>query len=1046
MSCDILSLLSPKQSFANAIAKQDSLWRLLWVLERPEENEKATTSKSVQITDRLQRGWTLLESLSASPSIATKLVRSSGWLELLGIMAGYETFTKRFESRLGAAKTLSRLLWDTNTGPFADPLLQRFLPPALVVVLKEEGPDVMLKLFDQDSETPELIWNGTMRNQLRGALAEQLDSFVKGRVEPDADMPEFLLSQGAGAKYKNLEGELYIGGVYVRLFLKEPTFNLRDPTSFLEKLMIRWSHELDMITETVGRGRDHEPTSGKGAIMEAQQDTLQLVTSASVYLCKVRDSLCDKLAQWGYMAQSVSKMREVLACELIGTPLLSIMRILHVASNRLVNVEALAISGGSDGTSGVVKYTIDAIGGEPLHKDSAFMVDVLLKIYKKALGDVKKASKGMSTSALENSATAIPQLVQGAAAQQYSSGPTDSAAFHAMAPSPAPGLEPVRKTAGKAKIEHPLDHPLAFGGGPEVSSNYQAAAAQSGVRSSGSYRQPAQPASTASQSSGYSMQSSGSVNALSYRSQSNSGNNAHREHPLASPLPAGNHPINHPLSHPAGHIASSDRHTYSPEQHYPSTQVAASLRYGSVNPRSSLNHGQQKQDAAQYGSSPHFPSGSMSVPAGRPTTNSYSGTNAPSGTRSDPSQEYGRVAVPLPQPSVNASSRQSEQNISSLHNQIAPSPVTQSPAPSASYSARGMMSGAYADSRPLQSPLPPAPSGAGSLQGAGDPLSTMQYASFSPQQHQTQFGNPPYRAAMQSSFGTPEPVQSRQPESFMQGFAAAQGIGSPEGLTAPNNVQYGSATATEHLFPSAQGAGAPAGMMPPTNVQYGSTPFAGASPGTSNAQYGYNQVPGAQSGMSAPINEQYGSAQGVGAPAAMSVPSNVQYESAQGASAPAGTLAGTLAAAPAPATQYRPTPIEGSGIDARSTITPKQAAEQQMLCTAGAPGSAQGRIALLQSALACKLCKFLVEGVLENPGLSSIKDPAAAKVHSVELLKLLTMDPGYGLKFKLILDDMPAWKKYKSQDHSLFITGAEQKADYFLTDGDKEATKLLTEK
>lgn len=150
--------------------------------------------------------------------------------------------------------------------------------------------------------------------------------------------------------------------------------------------------------------------------------------------------------------------------------------------------------------------------------------------------------------------------------------------------------------------------------------------------------------------------------------------------------------------------------------------------------------------------------------------------------------------------------------------------------------------------------------------------------------------------------------------------------------------------------------------------------------------------------------------------------------------------------APAAARPYRPTPVEGSGIDARSAPTPKQKAEQQILSNAGAPGSAQGRIALLQSALACELPKFVVEGVLENPTLANVKDPAATKVHGVELLKLLTMDPGYGLKFKLILDELPAWKKYKSQDHSLFITGAEQKADYFLTDGDnKEPAKLLTE-
>jgi len=144
--------------------------------------------------------------------------------------------------------------------------------------------------------------------------------------------------------------------------------------------------------------------------------------------------------------------------------------------------------------------------------------------------------------------------------------------------------------------------------------------------------------------------------------------------------------------------------------------------------------------------------------------------------------------------------------------------------------------------------------------------------------------------------------------------------------------------------------------------------------------------------------------------------------------------------------QYRPTPVEGSGVDARSKEDPKGAAEQQAMSSGGAPGAAQGRLALLQQALTCKLCEFLVNGVLENPKLADVKDPASTKVHAIELLKLLTMDPGFGPKFKLILDDLPAWKKYRSQDHSLFITGHEQKTDYFLTDGGSgETKKMLTE-
>ena len=140
------------------------------------------------------------------------------------------------------------------------------------------------------------------------------------------------------------------------------------------------------------------------------------------------------------------------------------------------------------------------------------------------------------------------------------------------------------------------------------------------------------------------------------------------------------------------------------------------------------------------------------------------------------------------------------------------------------------------------------------------------------------------------------------------------------------------------------------------------------------------------------------------------------------------------------------TVTEGDGVDARTKTTPKEEAEKRTTAVSGAPGAADGRVALLQSALVCELPRFLVDDVLENSTLANIKDPAAAKVHAVELVKLLTDDPGYGMKFQMVLEELPAWKKYKSQDHSLFITGPEQKSDYFLTDGSNgEPTKLLTQ-
>lgn len=89
----------------------------MWILERPGgSDDSSLDSQSQNDLLKKQRGWTFLESLSSSPSIAPKILESSAWLELLGILVGYSEFTKVWIARNGAAKILSRLLWDPKTG------------------------------------------------------------------------------------------------------------------------------------------------------------------------------------------------------------------------------------------------------------------------------------------------------------------------------------------------------------------------------------------------------------------------------------------------------------------------------------------------------------------------------------------------------------------------------------------------------------------------------------------------------------------------------------------------------------------------------------------------------------------------------------------------------------------------------------------------------------------------------------------------------------------------------------------------------------------
>ena len=267
--------------------------------------------------------------------------------------------------------------------------MKRFLPATLTVRLKED-PEAMLRSFDGDADTPELIWDASMRSALRNAIEKQLEAIMQARKANDGSYNAFVLPPEALVRYPNLDRELYLGGVYVSRFLKEPTYNLRDPTAFLELLLQRWTKELEIYTSW----DSGILTATDTALITADQDVLELVTTASVFLCKVRDSLCDKLAGWGYMSRSIMFLDQVLKKDLAGTPLLCIIRLLHVASDRMVNVEAMALVGQSDGTAGIVDFAVKAIGRQSLHPDSAFMIEFLKKTFRVALGDLKRGTAG----------------------------------------------------------------------------------------------------------------------------------------------------------------------------------------------------------------------------------------------------------------------------------------------------------------------------------------------------------------------------------------------------------------------------------------------------------------------------------------------------------------------------------------------------------------------------------------------------------------------------------------------------------------------------
>jgi hypothetical protein len=797
----------------------------------------------------------------------------------------------------------------------------------------------MLEVFDLDSDTPELIWNGAMRADLRKVIGIVLDDVVTKQRDVQGS---FTLPANVTVHYVAIESELFIGGVYVGRFLKEPTFSLRDPTAFLEHLLQRWAKELQAFTVPRTTDRVFPPANPP----RAEHDVLNNVTTAIVFLCRLRNNLCDKLAEWGYISRMLQFLEVVLERDLVGTPLLSVIRLLHVAAGRMVNVEALSLEGQGDNHRGVVRSTMRSINSDPLHEDCAFMVEFIKKIYDVGLGDVK-SSLMSSTSMFRE-----PAIVR-------------------FGPSPSPGEGPVRKRVDD------WENPLAMMG-PPPTTQQMLLPIPSNLNSFTANNSAMDGENSLYQPHGTTLGSTSTMNST-YLGQPH---NIFGAHPPVLPSQT--------------FMPSSVIQSHSGDQTYHQSYLQRSLASQRLQPPS----GNQGQSFA--------PSHAGATPA-HPYQQSYH--QGP--TDQPPRQAYGPPAPP------SQDQRHYQQPVQAF-------PGSAQHDLNASYRSPQFYQGAPAQALPQVYEQPAQPKrGQDQRQVQTYGGSSQHYAHPSrPNQqvhHQTASIQPP-----QQHYHQPGPIQP--PQQFHQQPAQSHELYRTEHVNVPQQMRT-EQTQSGMRTPVVERTGAPhmaqTSYMPAAmNAGYTNQHAHEVGPSHIHGQ-GFQQNLLAQQGQLQDrfreTNQQAGS---------------VMYASNDP----------VVETVPEPTypQQYRPTPIEGTGIDARTQEDPRASAEQQSMSTAGAPGAAQGRIALLQQALDSDLCEFLVNDVLENPGLASVRDPAAAKVHSIALLKLLGSDPGYGPKFKLILSGLPAWNKYKSQDHSLLITGHEQKADYFLTDGGAAEKKLLT--
>lgn len=124
----------------------------------------------------------------------------------------------------------------TPENPVTREILEKLLTPYLANQFSNEKPEEILKTLNSNSETPYLVWNNGTRAELIDFLKEKRQT----RGECDLDV-------GENFEYSVHKGELKIGGIFIRIYNKQPTYQIENPKCFASDLLKFLSEQYEYL-------------------------------------------------------------------------------------------------------------------------------------------------------------------------------------------------------------------------------------------------------------------------------------------------------------------------------------------------------------------------------------------------------------------------------------------------------------------------------------------------------------------------------------------------------------------------------------------------------------------------------------------------------------------------------------------------------------------------------------------------------------------------------------------------------------------------------
>uniref|UniRef100_A0A1A8JGA7 DnaJ (Hsp40) homolog, subfamily C, member 13 n=1 Tax=Nothobranchius kuhntae TaxID=321403 RepID=A0A1A8JGA7_NOTKU len=216
--------------------------------------------------------------------------------------------------RTQTAELFSKMTSDKLVGPKVRLTLMRFLPGVFMDAMRDNA-EAAVQIFEGTHENPELIWNDTSREKVSTTVREMmLEHFKQQKDNPDVSwkLPEdFTVAYGSG------QGELEVGGVFLRIFIAQPGWVLRKPREFLVSL-------LETLSELL------EKNNPNG-------EALETITTAAVCLFSTHSHLADQVPPLGHLPRVLAALNHKN-----NTVPKSSIRLIHVLSENELCVRSMA--------------------------------------------------------------------------------------------------------------------------------------------------------------------------------------------------------------------------------------------------------------------------------------------------------------------------------------------------------------------------------------------------------------------------------------------------------------------------------------------------------------------------------------------------------------------------------------------------------------------------------------------------------------------------------------------------------------------------------